>query len=75
MPMKSLETKLPAAIFQRVHRSYIVNLQQVDEVEESTVVVGKKALPLSKSLREEFMLRIGWLETGPPILATRLILT
>ena len=66
MPMKSLETKLPAAIFRRVHRSYIVNLQQVDEVEESTVVMGKKALPLSKSLREEFMLASGRLETGPP---------
>jgi len=58
MPMKSLEDQLPPALFQRIHRSHIVNLMQVDEVDESTVVVGQKTLPLSKSLREEFMMRI-----------------
>jgi DNA-binding LytR/AlgR family response regulator len=57
MPMKSLEDKLPPT-FQRIHRSHIVNLAHVDEVEEGSVVVGQKALPLSKSLREEFLRRI-----------------
>ncbi|MDO8972023.1 MAG: response regulator, partial [Saprospiraceae bacterium] len=32
MPMKSLEDQLPPALFQRIHRSHIVNLTQVDEV-------------------------------------------
>ena len=58
MPMKTLEEELPPASFQRIHRSYIVNLAQVDEVDESTVVIGQKILPLSKSLREEFLTRI-----------------
>lgn len=58
MPMKSLEEQLPAALFQRIHRSHIVNLTQVDEVGENHVVIGQKALPLSKSLREEFLMRI-----------------
>lgn len=58
MPMKSLENQLPAALFQRIHRSYLVNLLQVEEVDENVVVVGQKALPLSKSLREEFLRRI-----------------
>jgi len=58
MPMKSLEDQLPPAQFQRIHRSHIVNLAQVDAVAETTVVIGQKALPLSKSLREEFMMRI-----------------
>jgi len=57
MPMKTLEDKLPAS-FQRIHRSHIVNLAQVDEVDESHVIVGQKALPLSKSMREEFLMRI-----------------
>jgi len=57
MPMKTLEDKLPAS-FQRIHRSHIVNLAQVDEVDESHVMVGQKALPLSKSMREEFLMRI-----------------
>ena len=58
MPMKALEVQLPSALFQRIHRSHIVNLAQVDEVDESTVVIGQKTLPLSKSLREEFLGRI-----------------
>ena len=58
MPMKNLEDQLPAALFPRIHRSHIVNLAQVDEVDESTVVIGQKTLPLSKSLREEFLMRI-----------------
>ena len=58
MPMKSLEDKFPTTLFQRIHRSYIVNIQQVDEIVENQVIVGQKSLPLSKSLREEFLTRI-----------------
>ncbi len=57
MPMKSLEDKLPPN-FQRIHRSHIINLTAVDAIDESTVMVGQKLLPLSKSLREDFLLRI-----------------
>ncbi len=58
MPMKSLEDQLPSAIFQRIHRSHIVNLTQVDEVDENTVIIGQKTLPLSKSYREDLLMRI-----------------
>lgn len=57
MPMKSLEDKLPPAQFQRIHRSHIVNLSYVDEVAEGQVIIGTKHLPLSQSLREEFLKR------------------
>lgn len=58
MPMKSIEAKLPSAKFQRIHRSHIVNLAYVDEVSESHVRIGAKHLPLSQSLRKEFLKRI-----------------
>lgn len=58
MPMKSLEEQLPPAMFQRIHRSHVVNLSHVDEVDDHIVIVGEKLLPLSKSFREEFMMRI-----------------
>lgn len=58
MPMKNLEDQLPPAMFQRIHRSHIVNLAQVDEVDEGAVLIGQKSLPLSKSLKEEFLRRI-----------------
>lgn len=57
-PMKSLENKLPSAHFQRIHRSYIVNLSKVEEVEDTFALVGQKALPISKAYREAFFLRI-----------------
>jgi DNA-binding LytR/AlgR family response regulator len=57
MPMKALEDKLPPAQFQRIHRSHIVNLAHVDEVAEGHVVIGTKHLPISQSLREEFLKR------------------
>ena len=58
MPMKSIEDKLPSAKFQRIHRSHIVNLAHVDEVSEGHVHIGDKHLPLSQSLREEFLKRL-----------------
>ena len=58
MPMKQLEKQLPTSIFQRIHRSYVVNLSQVEEIEEGSVIVGSKCLPLSKAMREDFLSRI-----------------
>ena len=56
--LKLMEEKLPARHFIRIHRSYIINLSQVDEVAESHLVIARKAIPLSKSLREELLKRI-----------------
>lgn len=58
MPMKSLESELPAQLFQRIHRSYIVNLKQVEEVDDSSVRIGQSILPMSQSYRKDFLLRI-----------------
>lgn len=57
MPMKSLEDKLPVH-FQRIHRSYIVNLLQIEEVEDVAVTVGQKNLPMSKAWKDELLRRI-----------------
>ncbi|MFN7118260.1 MAG: LytR/AlgR family response regulator transcription factor [Saprospiraceae bacterium] len=56
--LKIIEEKLPTQHFIRVHRSFIVNLAQIDEVAESHVIIARKAIPLSKSLREELLKRI-----------------
>lgn len=58
MPMKSLEAELPPDQFQRIHRSHIVNLKHVDEVDEHSVVIGGKMLVMSKSYQQEFLQRI-----------------
>lgn len=58
MPMKNLEASLPSSTFQRIHRSHIVNLKQVDEMDETTISVSGKLLGLSKTYRKEFLKRI-----------------
>ena len=58
MTLKEINEKIPREHFLRIHRSYIVNLSHVDEVAGSHVVIGKKAIPMSKSLKNELMNRL-----------------
>lgn len=57
MPMKNLENRLPD-FFQRIHRSHIVNLKRVDEIDEFSVQVGSATLPVSKSFKDDLMRKI-----------------
>ncbi len=56
--LKAMEDKLPANYFVRVHRSYLVNLTQVDEVGEGHIGIKGKTIPLSHLLREALLKRI-----------------
>lgn len=58
MPLKILSEKLTGAQFFRIHRSYIINLQHIDEIAETHLVVFKKAIPIGKSYKEAFSQRI-----------------
>ncbi len=55
MTLKDLNEKLPKGHFVRVHRSYIVNVEHLDEVALSHVAVAQRAIPLSKSFRDDLM--------------------
>lgn len=39
----------------RIHRSYAVNTRHIDSFSEGEVIVGKHALPIGRSYRDEFM--------------------
>ncbi len=52
--MKSLEVKLPDSIFTRVHRSFIVNMKQIDSAENNIVNTGGAAIPIGASYRSVF---------------------
>ena len=49
---------LPDDDFVRVHRSHIININQISEIEGNQVVIGKNKLPISKRMRESFMAAI-----------------
>ena len=54
LAMKALEEKLPPN-FMRIHRSYIVNLDKIQEVNKNRVIIGADtSLPIGDSYREQF---------------------
>ncbi len=52
MSMKKLLAQLPDQ-FVRVHRSYILSLDQIEEIEGQAFKVGEKSIPIGMSYREE----------------------
>ncbi|MEO7767053.1 MAG: response regulator [Ferruginibacter sp.] len=56
--LKAIEDKLSMKAFMRIHRSYIVNIAQVDEVTESHVMIATKPIPLGSGMREQLMHRV-----------------
>lgn len=50
--MKSVEATLASHNFLRIHRSYIVNLDKVDDVLNYNFYIGKKGLPIGRSYRK-----------------------
>lgn len=55
--MKSIEDKLPT-YFVRIHRSYIVNLNHIKSIEDSSLAIGDQVVPISKSYRSKLMSRL-----------------
>jgi DNA-binding LytR/AlgR family response regulator len=53
--MKNVEEKLPADRFQRVHKSFIANLDKVQAFENNQLVLGSHKIPLGSNNREEFL--------------------
>lgn len=56
--LKTIEEKLSGNVFVRIHRSYLINISQIEEVAESHVIIGRKSIPLSSGLKENLLQRI-----------------
>lgn len=57
--MKKMEELLPAAMFFRVHKSFIVNVKKIVSIEGNMVEVQNKKLTIGNNYRQEFFARIG----------------
>jgi DNA-binding LytR/AlgR family response regulator len=60
MTIKELEKRLPA-YFQRIHRSYIINLNKIESIEQNTVKLGVHELPISSTYEKELLKKINLL--------------
>ncbi|MGB3619245.1 MAG: LytTR family DNA-binding domain-containing protein [Catalinimonas sp.] len=56
--MKAIDSKLTGERFMRIHRSYIVNLRKIEAVEDNSIVIQGKHLPISKTYQSDFFSRL-----------------
>lgn len=59
--MKGIEKKLPISVFSRVHRSYIVNRNKVNHIEDFNISITDKVIPIGASYKDTFLERINQL--------------
>jgi len=59
--LKKIEDKLPGEIFLKVHRSYIINLSKIVDIEDNSVLIRQDIIPVSRSNRGELMKRLNLL--------------
>jgi len=53
--MKSVKESLPNDKFIRVHRSYIVNIDHIENIEDNSILIGKDIIPISERHKSDFM--------------------
>ncbi|MBC8757004.1 response regulator transcription factor [Kordia sp. YSTF-M3] len=56
--LKKIEEKLPESLFLKIHRSYIINLKKIVDIEDNSVLIKKDVIPVSRSKRPELMKRL-----------------
>ena len=59
--LKKIEDKLPPHLFLKVHRSYIINIKKIIDIEDNSVLIKKDVIPVSRSNRPELMKRLNLL--------------
>jgi len=56
--LKSMEEKLGGPSFVKVHRSYIININKIDDIRGNTIYVQGNAIPVGKGHKEELAARL-----------------
>ncbi|MFV0311517.1 MAG: LytR/AlgR family response regulator transcription factor [Dysgonomonas sp.] len=56
--LKSLEERLPANQFIRIHKSYIVSVKHMELIDKNFLHIAGKGLPIGRSFKEELLRRL-----------------
>ncbi len=59
--LKKIEEKLPDDLFLKIHRSYVINIKKIIDIEDNSVLIEKDVIPVSRSNRPELMKRLNLL--------------
>jgi two-component system, LytTR family, response regulator LytT len=56
--LKALDSKLRNKLFVKVHRSYIVNVSKIVDIEENNLVIADKVIPISRAHKADLLAKI-----------------
>ncbi len=56
--LKKMEEKLPQHKFVRVHRSFLVNISKITNIDSSNLEIHKKIIPISGTYKDDLLKRI-----------------
>jgi len=60
--MKGIANRLPVGAFARVHRSFIVNIKQIETIEDmSNIIMPDKIIPIGASYKTDFFNKLNFL--------------
>ncbi|WP_026776015.1 LytTR family DNA-binding domain-containing protein [Polaribacter sp. Hel_I_88] len=59
--LKKIEDKLPSDSFFKVHRSFIINIKEIIDIEDNTVLIKKDVVPVSRANKSELMNKLNFL--------------
>lgn len=59
--MKRVEERLSDYNFAKVHRSYVINLSKIVDIEESNLLIDNKVIPISRANKEALIQRLNLL--------------
>lgn len=59
--LKKMEEKLPSSMFLKVHRSYIINLDKIIDIEDNSILIAEEIIPISRGNREALLTRLNTL--------------
>jgi DNA-binding LytR/AlgR family response regulator len=57
--MKNMEEILPSGNFLRIHKSYIINIGQIEFLEKGRIIINKEYLPVGESYKERVRQQLG----------------
>ncbi|WP_019947610.1 LytR/AlgR family response regulator transcription factor [Hymenobacter aerophilus] len=56
--LRAIAEKFPAALFMRVHRSFIVNIRQIQTIEDNSILLADKHVPIGQTYQKEVFQRL-----------------
>jgi DNA-binding LytR/AlgR family response regulator len=56
--LKKLQDKLPENKFVRVHRSFVVNISKINNIDPNNLEINKKIIPISGTYKDDLLNKI-----------------